>query len=234
MKKTLILGALLVGSLSAYSQGTINIADSKTDFTIHIYAPQTQNPSQEQTGNTSSDKLAGSTVYTGQLIGGASSGGGPYSYSDGADYTVQVYAAPGLNDAASALLPVTQYVTGFSTTAGAGQFKPVTFNTTSDIDHGIPNTSGDQATVAIAAWYNAGGTITSLADAITAGVPEGLSVLANFSNLGALGSPPATPPDLGEGSVPITSFSLAIVTPEPSTIALGVIGASTLLFRRRK
>jgi hypothetical protein len=52
--------------------------------------------------------------------------------------------------------------------------------------------------------------------------------LDNLTGLYVSGA--GTPPPL-EG---LESFSLTTAVPEPSTIALGVIGASTLLFRRRK
>jgi hypothetical protein len=44
------------------------------------------------------------------------------------------------------------------------------------------------------------------------------------------GAPPITPPDLG-GAQGLQSFP---VVPEPSTIALGLLGAAALLYRRRK
>jgi hypothetical protein len=58
--------------------------------------------------------------------------------------------------------------------------------------------------------------------------------------VGALGGipasgPPITPPDLGGAAagqgLPATGFA---VIPEPSTMALGLLGAAALLFRRRK
>jgi hypothetical protein len=47
------------------------------------------------------------------------------------------------------------------------------------------------------------------------------------------GLPPVTPPDLGglNGANGLQSFA---IVPEPSTIALGVLGAAALLLRRRK
>jgi len=271
MKKTLITAALLVGTLSAYPQGTVFFFDRQSDMTIHIFAPQLATPGVETTGdqglplgtaingvtpdiylNNGSDgnyaggstqgagttgvfTTGGTTVYTGGAIGNTLSGfatpAGAYNYNNGSDYTVQLYAAPGNNVALSALLPVTQYVTTIATSSTTGgAFK----NVSPPSDPGIPNTaaSGGLATIALYAWYN-GGTGLTLAAAQAAGDPWGVSPLDNLGGLGNLGTPASQTADM----IGLESFSLvvpAVATPEPSTIALGVIGASTLLFRRRK
>jgi hypothetical protein len=267
MKKTLIISALLVGSLSAYSQGTVAFLDRQSDVSIHIFAPQLLTPGIEVTGdqgsalgtatggvaadiyyNNSTDlnygggsaqgagvtgttTTGGTTVYTGGAIGNTATGfatpAGAYNYNNGSDYSVQLYAAAGLNAAASALQPVTQYTSVVYTSSTLGG----AYHTAAPApDVGIPGTTASQsATIALVCWYNNGGTITSYAAALLAGVPTGMSPLDNLTALGTLGTPANTPPDL----VGLESFSLTSV-PEPSTIALGVIGVSTLLFRRRK
>jgi len=188
------------------------------------------------TGNTSTASVGGSAVYTGGAIGNTAAGNataaGAYNYNNGSDYTVELYAAPGLNAPVSALQPVTQYLTTIATSSTkGGQFKTV--NVTGDT--GIPNTSSGSATIALVAWYNGAGTYTSYSAALSAGVPTGMSPLDNDSILGNIGGPPAS---LTADMQGLESFSLVVpgVTPipEPSTVALGVIGASTLLFRRRK
>jgi hypothetical protein len=269
MKKTLLTVALLAGTISAYSQGTVVFSDGDTDMTIHIFAPQLLTPSVEitgdqgnangtATGGVSSDlyfnnaadggyaggavagtgatgtiTTGGTTVYTGGAIGNTLSGfatpAGNYNYNNGSDYTVELYAAPGYNVAASALSPVTQYVQnivkGNASTGG-------TFKTASPSpDNGIPNTTGNQATIMLVAWWNDAGTITSYAAALAGTGPVGQSPTDNITALGGLGSGTLSTPQDMQG---LESFSLVIPTPEPSTIALGVIGASTLLFRRRK
>ena len=95
------------------------------------------------------------------------------------------------------------------------------------------------ATFRLAAWHN-GGVAPTPANA-DAGVASssvyGWSSIETIAALGGTGSPAAAPGTLGnarqlkEGA--ITSFGLA-TTPEPRTIALGVIGASVLVFFRRK
>jgi hypothetical protein len=260
MKKTLIAAALMLGTLSAYPQGQVLYNDGQSDMTIHIFAPQTATPSVEITGdqagalgvtadiydnNTTDGNYAGtstaqsgtapnfttggSVVYTGGAIGNTIAGGataaGAYNYNNGTDFTVELYAAAGLNQALSALQPVTQYVTTIATSSTkGGEFKI----SEPAVDPGIPGTAaaGNTATIALFAWYNGGGTYTSYASALAAGVPTGISPL---DNLGSLAAP--APEDYPVG---LESFSLALPVPEPSTIALGVIGVSTLLFRRRK
>ena len=94
------------------------------------------------------------------------------------------------------------------------------------------------ALVALACWYNAGNTITSYAMAQAAGnVPYGISLPA-LEN--ALGESQTDWTDMGNGGIPnlpeglkITSFSLVNPVPEPSTIALGVMGVCAFLARRR-
>jgi hypothetical protein len=258
MKKTLIIGALCVGAVSAYSQGTVNFYDRQTDMTIHIYAPQLATPSVETTGMANSavgvtaDILdvggnittGGSTVYTGGAIGNTATANqtaaGAYHYNNGSDYTVELYAAPGLNAASSALQPVSQYQSTVYTSATlGGAFKSLTVAT----DPGIPSTlPSGQATIALVAWYNGGVNIPTASAPISQTIlsaqlaadeggagPYGISPLDSITGLGGSGSPPAATPDM----LGLQSFSL-VTTPEPSTIALGVIGASSLLFRRRK
>jgi hypothetical protein len=256
MKKTIIISALCVGAASAYSQGTINFLDRQTDMTIHIYAPQVASPGVETTGNANSAvgvtadiyfnngvdanignagvNTGGATVYTGGAIGNTAAANataaGAYSYNNGSDYTVELYAAPGLNANLTALVPVSQYVSTIYTSATlGGAFKSITVSS----DPGVPF-SGANATIALVAWYNGGVSPTGLSQtALTAqyaGSPvKGMSLLDNLAALGGTGSPPAATPNL-EG---LQSFSL-VSAPEPSTIALGVIGASAFLFRRRK
>jgi len=279
MKKTLIAVSLIVGTLSAYPQGTVFFLDRQSDVTIHIFAPQVATPGVETTGdqgapigsatagvtpdlydNNNSDgnyaggstqgagtsgviTTGGSTVYTGGAIGNTLAGfatpAGAFNYNNGSDYTVELYAAPGNNVALSALSAVSQYVSTMVTSSTTGgTWKTITVNS----DPGIPNTASGLATIALYAWYNGGVAPTSLTGAqLTAqlaadqnpatAAPWGASPTDNLGSLGGVGGPPAaTTGDM----IGLESFSLIVPTPEPSTIALGVIGASTSLFRRRK
>jgi len=256
MKKTIIISALLAGSFSAFSQGTVNYADRLSDMTIHIFAPQVATPGTEITGNqaggggvtadiyynngtdanigSAGANSGGSTVYTGGAIGNtltsSPTAAGAYNYNNGSDYTVELYAAPGLNAAASTLLPVSQYVTTIvNNSASGGTFKSLASSTS---DPGIGGvTAGGPVTIALVAWYNGGTGLTLAQDQNpNTAAPWGESLLVNLASTGGGGSPPAVGVDM-QG---LQSFSLIVPTPEPSTIALGVIGVSTLLFRRRK
>jgi len=185
-----------------------------------------------QTGVAGTTTTGGTTVYTGGAIGNTAAGfatpAGLYNYNNGSDYTVQLWAAPGLNAAATALQPVTQYTSVLYTSSTlGGAFHNVT--TFSPSDPGIANASAS-ATIELVCWYN-GGVGLTYAAALAAGDPTGVSPLDNLTGLYVSGA--GTPPSM-EG---LESFSLVVpgaIVPEPSTIALGVIGASTLLFRRRK
>jgi len=230
MKKTLILAATLAGAVGAFAQGTVNFADGESDVSVLIYAPNPASPTVETTGNSVGDTPSGSTVYTGGTIGGNSTSTGPTGYGNGNNFTAQLFGAAGTGLAFSQLSPLTQYTSGFAVKAGgAGQF----IGASPANDPGIAGTgtaSSSSATLSLAAWYNGGGTITSLAAAEAAKVPYGWSTPFSLSNLGGSGSPPATPPDL----VGLTSFSLVSSVPEPGTITLGLMGAAAFVARRRK
>jgi len=216
MKKSLTgVVVLLAGAFVAHSQGTVAM-NNYTTLSPYMY------------------------VTLGSVkLGGAATG--PTSTSDTANgdlWTVALYGAAGTGDAASTLLPLDTALTG-----GV----PVTANLadgTTDSTVGtwytgvagvVPNTTGpaSSATVQIYAWYNAGGTITSYAAAKTAGVPTGFSATGNVASLGG-GSPPLPPANIPNGMGNIALSGGGTVSPEPSTIALGVMGASAFLLRLRK
>jgi len=228
MKKSLIITALLVGATGAYAQGTVNFGPKVTgSYTMHIYGPQPGSLHTEVIGNGSTDLPSGTTVYAaGTGIGGTGAGTG---LANGLDFTVELYGAPGnaVSGGFAGLSPLTQYVTTASSKL-AGSF----FSHNPSGDPGIPGgTASLGATVALAVWYTGGGDTTlAAAQADTASGMWGTSSLSFLPNLGGFGSPPSVSPALG-----IPSFSLVTNTvPEPSTIALGVIGAASFLIRRRK
>lgn len=87
------------------------------------------------------------------------------------------------------------------------------------------------ATIQYYAWYNGGGTITlAQAMAPNSGIPWGASAPGTATLGGVSAGAPLAPsvmPNLG-------NVALTTTTPEPSTIALGVMGASAFLLRLRK
>jgi hypothetical protein len=229
MKKTLpvTIVALLAGAVSVYAQGSVSMADFQ-GAGIQVFL------SQSTGNNTTVSALAG--LGTGSELMGNSGDTSTYNYASGpvvsfksaplgAGYTVELLAGPSTDTSVSQLVEtqngtVSAWNTG-SAASGLGGFW-----------NGAPNAIvagvavNGNAAVAIAAWNNEGGTITSLAAAIGAGDPWGVS---NLGSATGLGGGITTPPVIAG----LDSFSL-VATPEPSTIALGVMGASALLFRRRK
>lgn len=237
--------ALLAGATGLYAQGTVQFATYLANWNIAVWSPQVATPTVETQGNTSSDIPAGSATYTGVPLGGAgaSAGTDSSSYGNGNDYSISLYAASGtgqtlnLADGSPDLL-ITSH---FATTGGTGAANVVNGpdsglagswigNSSVTIPNSATGTAG-AATVQLAVWYNEGGTIASYSDALADGLPTGLSSVASITGLGGANAsgPPSTASTLGS----ITSFSL-VTTPEPSTIALGVIGACSFLLRRRK
>jgi hypothetical protein len=216
MKKTITTIALLAGAVSGYSQGQVAMNDYGTTFAIQIftYSPAANIPVtyggytvMEVQGNTANDDNPGTTAY-------------PSATPLGAGYEICLLAGPA-GSAVSALSPVAGSTYGtFISTGGGGYWNAGAGLAT------IPGIT-TSATLAIAAWNTEGGTVSSLGLAqATPGDAWGISAPATE----ALGFGSVTPPFLPAG---ITSFSLG-ATPEPSTIALGVIGASAFLMRLRR
>jgi hypothetical protein len=243
MKKTLAVLTLLAGAVSGYSQGQVSWSDYlNSDFQITIWSPQAGTASGTQiTGNspgnfgtgltsTGADIPAGTqTGYTGTPLGGSATGAtSPTDYANGNLWSVQLYAAAG----GSTPVPVAGATANLYTSGNAGLY-----DVTGNPAVSIPGVAaGAAASLQIAAWYNGGGTITSYAAAQTAQVPSGLSTIGTEN----LGGGTVTPPDLpGPGNTGvtggITSFSLtSSAVPEPSTIALAIMGASAFLMRLRR
>jgi len=235
MKKIVIIaGVVLGGAIAASAQGVFwGNQDSGDNNVWHVYSPQVGSPSVESIGNISTayttsvrngDLPTSTQVYTGVLIGGTTAtGGGPTAYADAADYEVALYGAVGANVASSSLTLVPGSATTFysSNTKLAGLFSTVA------TDPVVPGSAySGTVTLQARSWYEGAGQYTSYGAAVTAGVPAGFDNPVNVT----LSANPSTP----DPFVPLQSFSLTTsATPEPSTIALGVMGASAFLMRRR-
>jgi hypothetical protein len=232
MKKTITAIALLAGAASGYSQGYFIANNFSTGYKQPIYNVQalaSDNATVTYNGYTVSEEQGSTSTAT--PSGGAQAvtytGTGLQDTAVGIGYSAQILAAPGSGDALSALSLVGTVINFSTASAGAGYFSAAQTIT-------VPNDgSATTASVAIAAWNNENGTVLTLAAAQLAGDPWGISSIANIP----LEFNPTPAAGMAGGTDLNTSFSLGTpvsASPEPSTIALGVIGASTLLFRRRK
>jgi hypothetical protein len=241
MKKTLTVISLLAGAVSGYSQGAIAFNEYTTALRQAVYnvqPAQYNNTSVSYGGYTTTETLGSSTaaIQTKETPPGTTVYAAGSQLS-GTAFSAELLVGPaGLTSLSGTvngvgLLPwggsngIPASVAGFKT--GANNTGMI--NSTAGVT--LPTQTyyavGDSVSVAIAAWNNEGGTITSLLAAQQANDPWGIS---NIEQSGATTAAPNTPVALPAG---LESFSLGSV-PEPSTIALGVMGASTLLFRRRK
>ena len=150
----------------------------------------------------------------------------------GTGFFAQLYAAKGINAAESSLLPVGDPVNlrtggnaGYVQTSGTTSLGTAV-NSTVTIAAAAP---GGPVTLQLRAWA---GPSSSYAAAVAAKTANGKSALFN---LNTTGDPTAAPPTTPVNLVGLAGFQLVGTTvPEPSTIALGLIGAGALLIRRRK
>jgi hypothetical protein len=251
MKKTWTLIALMAGAAGGHAQGTIVWSDyvgsGSAEFSIDIWASYYE----EQIGNSATDASpnSGTTVYTGQPLGGGSTGSGPSAFGNGNAWTIALYASTS-STVAVALTTADEVASStFVTTGGTGVANILedpahgggpgnagawALNYTASVATALPGTatgSFGSAQVQLAAWYSGGGA-TSYFAAIVSGGPAGASEVGIISGLGGANptGPPATAPDLA--GLGITSFSVVSDTPEPSTMTLGVIGALAFLIRQ--
>jgi hypothetical protein len=164
-------------------------------------------------------------------------GEGTVGYFPGSDYNVSLFYSispiSGAVDPLSLTLYSPSTVAFYGTTGtapnhgptvdGAGLFDA---NNTAFVGPGIPGvTDGQIIYVEAAVWYNGPGA-TDYASA------EALGYNTGYSQAISVRMATGTDPNLADMSA-MPSFEVGEV-PEPSTIALGVLGAAALLFRRRK
>jgi hypothetical protein len=230
MKKILLVGAALLVAHAAFPQGQVNFNNRANASGTPNEAPGVVvapfynldpacNTCQKQ-GNTTSGRPAGSVVYNGPLL----------MSTPNQTYTATLWALKSTtvsgSDAENNLVLVGTTTMRTSTSGSlAGTVENSAANpVVTDV---VPG-STDRATFQVRVWCNTPG-VTTWADVLARpSVPRGYSTL--FTVPYALTTTPNTPPNL-EG---LTSFQLFIV-PEPSVIALGVLGAGCLfLLRRRK
>jgi hypothetical protein len=213
MKKSIIGGmSLLAGAFVAHGQGAVSLGNYG-DLTPYIYVAFKATPS-----STAIDLGGNGTGAPAPTLSNYA-----LETGNGADWTVALYGTLGSSQPTGSLSLIPGMSTTFETGTGTDSTAGTWFSEINGSFSSAPN--GTIATVQLFAWYNDGGTITSYATAMADGVPAGYSAPGNVS-LGAPPGPPASIPALGNFNV--------TTTPEPSTIALGVIGASTFLLRLRR
>jgi hypothetical protein len=221
MKKSLTGAVLLLaGAIVAHSQGTVNFQNYGSGAYVYV-------------------------TLNGTKIGGAATGPAPVATPAGAtadigngdDWTAALYGAGGTVASSSGLSPLSTALTGGTLVEAplADGVSDALVGTWYSGAAGVISGSfnGQTATVAVAAWYNAGGTLTSEAAAAAAGVPAGFSSLQPVTLGGGFSGATPPPPGFPANLPAVGAVGLSTI-PEPSTIALGVMGASAFLMRLRR
>jgi len=234
MKKTLLICAALMLANAAFSQGTVVFANKASGIVVAPVYGAESDPTTTKTGNTATGTPAGSQTYSGGFLhndtvhnwtatlwGIESS---QFTGTQGANLNNNLLF---LGANASATFRTNE------TGTFAGFWNPPSGNP--QVPGIAEGDTGKRAVFQVRVWDNRGGQITSWAQALAdPSVLHGFSpsFLLN-SQLGGTfdpGGTPALPPNLAG----LLSFNVFIV-PEPSVIAIGVLGAGCLfLLRRRK
>jgi hypothetical protein len=231
MKKNLLVIAGLLCAAGAFAQGQIRFDNRVTGTTSSaVVAPIYGVDSADRFAKKNGNAATGPTTPI--PTGTQTYGGAPLT---GSGFTASLWARPAGSASAFQQFATTPFRVTTSTTLFGFWTIPNTAITLT----GIASDPAVRAEIIIRVWDNKGGSITSwdqLYDAAT-----GAANLQNASVARGESSPFTEQDQLGGGTVlPATlkglqSFQLYEVVPEPSVIALGVLGAGCLfLLRRRK
>lgn len=214
MKKLVLTSLALTCAASVFAQGTVVLNTRLAGTTVSkVYSPKAGDPSFKQIGNSAADTPVGATDWAG------------FDAISGANYRAVLLSAPGLDVAASSLLPNAMFVT-FRTGTAAGQIPQTTY-----VLDNVPAGPGG-ATLQLFAWDNTSGNFATGAAAWTAWQSGAIAagVSGKFNMTASIGGGTFTPPTV----VGIESFNLYMV-PEPTSMALLGLGAAALMiFRRRQ
>jgi hypothetical protein len=215
MKKSLIGSlALLAGATVTYGQGAVSLGNFSA-LNTYIYVSY-KATSVALGGTGSGDPAASMSNYAQQV-------------NNGADWTVALYGASGAGLPSSSLSALPGETATFADgLSGSGHNNVAGTWLSTAVYTLTPSTSPTTMTVQLYAWYNDGGTITSYSQALADNVPVGSSAPANV----VLNFPPNSPASLPAAG--LGNFTVTTTVPEPSTIALGVMGASAFLMRLRR
>jgi len=230
MKKNLLVAALLMSAVGAFAQGSINFNNRATSggpapVVAPIFGVDPNNPNSPKQGNPSS--FNGTSGPAPVPVGTQTYGGSPLV---GTGFTIALWGVNTTSPDSAFSDPATQPIS-------IGTFRVTTnpalmgFNAPPALAPSVPGVVGassDRAKFIVRAWDNKGGTITTWAQVLQdPRIARGESTI--FTVNAPLGFGTATPPNL----VGLESFQLYSV-PEPSVIALGVLGAGCLFMLRRR
>jgi hypothetical protein len=217
MKKLTLTLAAVAMAASVFGQGQINfnnrvVVDQGGLGTVNspIFGPEVGDPALSKRGGTPTGDPAGTETYTGPRLAGTG-------------FTAQLWYAAG-NDQSEASLQAATVggITSFRTGSGNGYVTATTAT--------LPGVTAGRVTLQVRVWDNMGGTVLTWDQALARlDVAKGVSNL--FNSIQDVGFGTVNPPTL-DG---LQSFNIAVV-PEPSTIALGILGGlgTLVLLRRRK
>jgi len=214
MKKLILTSICALSTVAAFGQGGINFANNSTPTLDRhpVYAPQTESQGTMIVGQSSAGSPSGTTVYDGGLVGSG--------------YDFALFAGP-VGAGSNGLALVT--TVAFRSSASGALPQGTIFSVGGTVA-GVPSGNADYQ---LRAWSTEGGTITDWATALqhfAANDPLsqiGWTPIITTSSVLATGllTPPVTD---------FTTFSLIAPVPEPTTFALGGLGALGLLFFRRR
>lgn len=234
MRKNLLVAALLASAISAFGQGSINFNNRVTTGTAGspqgpvvapIFGVDTADPFALKKGNPASD-WNGTNGPTPVPSGGQTYGGAPLR---GTGFTAQLWGANANKTDAELVLVAT---TTFKTLTAANQAGFIANPTAAPIVTDTPSSASERAKFQLRVWDNQGGTILTWDQALSQWQAGRIAVGTSdiFTVPFQLGLGTTLPPTL-QG---LQSFQLTMI-PEPSVIALGILGAGCLfLLRRRK
>lgn len=220
MNRMLLATLLVLSPPGAFAQGTVFFSNRSASSTSHVWGSPSALLALRGPGP--NDTPPGTTPYeaAGMMLIGASGTGGLYG---AATTFAQILAAPGANAAESSLVPMGQTTT-FRTGSAVGFLAPIT-STLEGIAPDAP-----VATLEVAAWDNSSGLYPTWREAYpawTQGLLGAVGLSGTFT-VYSIGGDFNTPPSL---SVP--SFNLYAM-PEPSTLALAVVGGGVLALAHRR
>jgi len=229
MKKNLLVAASLFCAIGVFAQGTVQFKNlvpsgsgAQGPVVAPIYGVDPNNPTAEKHGNPASYPL--NTAITPIPLGTQTYGGAPLL---GTGFTASLWAADTTAADSTMVLVGSQ---AFRTTASQAGFW-VSPSAALAVPN-LPNSQTVRAKFQVRVWDNKGGTVTSWQQVLD---PANAGVARVWSDVFTINAPLGGGTDLPPTLVGLQSFQLFTAVPEPSVIALGVLGAGCLfLLRRRK